>query len=107
MRHAGPIRVTQQLIAHVQRRFKHGDSAKAAPRLGFQQSFNVPNWAEPAQTQPSGICAEHGLKLPRHEQASAQEVCPGIISAVFEQTCSFWIKRLGENTSQEPPSKVA
>ena len=30
MRHAGPIGIAQQLIAHVQRGFKHGDLAKAA-----------------------------------------------------------------------------
>ena len=34
MCHAGPIRIAQQLIAHVQRRFKHSDPAKAARRLG-------------------------------------------------------------------------
>ena len=46
MRHAGPIGVAQQLIAHVERRFQHGDLAKAGPRLRFQPSFDVPKRVE-------------------------------------------------------------
>src|SRR5262245_53046813 len=108
MCHASPIRIAQQLIAHVQRRFKHGDPGKAASRLGSQQSFNVPNWIEAANSQPRGICADHGWKLPWHEQAPTQEVCPRIASAVFQKACSFWIKkRRRKAASQKPTSKIS
>src|SRR5262249_11558981 len=41
------------------------------------------------------------------EHSPPQEICPRIISAVLKQARGFWIKRLGQNTRQEPPSNVA
>ena len=101
MCHAGPIRVTQQLIAHIERGFQHGDLAKGGPRLRFQQSFDVPNWVEAAQAQPSDLCTDHGLQLPWHEQPAAQEICTRITSAVFKQTCSFWVEQTGRKHPSE------
>jgi hypothetical protein len=60
MSHAGPIGVTQQLIAHIKGGFKHCDPAKARPWLRFQLSFDVPNGVETTQALPSDLCTDYG-----------------------------------------------
>src|SRR5215471_718317 len=67
----------------------------------------MPNGVEPAQSQSSGICIHDGLQFPWHEQASAQKICAGITSAVFQQTRSFRVNKMREPTTYEQPGKVA
>src|SRR6266851_4501290 len=47
------------------------------------------------------------MKFPRHEQPAAQEICARITSAVFQETCSFWVKGPRKHPSQKLLSKIA
>ena len=46
MRHAGPVGIAKQLIAHVERRFKRSDFAEAGARLWLKRPGDMSNGIE-------------------------------------------------------------
>src|SRR5205823_1018522 len=90
MRHAGPVGIAQQLIAHVQRGFKRRHPRKWLHGIWRQRTRDVIDRIEPLKALTRKIPTKNFRQLPRHEYASPQQISPGIAPTKFEKPGNVW-----------------
>ena len=91
VRHAGPVGVAQQLVAHVERRLERGHAIEVAERpAGLQRGRDVAERRQAAQAVGNQRRIEQLVELPRHVDAAAQQIGAGPVAAVLQHA-----RRLG------------
>ena len=85
VRHACPIGVAQQLVAHVERRFQRGDTIEVAERpVGLQRGGDVAERRQAAQAVREQCRIEQILELPGHVDAAAQQIGARPVAAILQ-----------------------
>ena len=85
MRHAGPIGIAQELLAHVPAEFERGNLQS----LGLERIAESAQLMESIQPPPAlahQVGIENCGQLPWHEETSPQQIGAGITRSVFENS---------------------
>src|SRR5260221_4857442 len=88
MRHPGPIRLAQELTAHIEIELAGHNLGAAASDMPMH-AIDRRQALQVFPAQPRHVGVDDLRKFPWHEETATQQICPAVARSVFEQAGVF------------------
>src|SRR5204862_7560479 len=93
MRHAGPIGISEQLIAQIQRGLKRRHFSKSGAWRGIGRLANEAEGIKASHALGHELLIAYPAEFPRHENAPFQQIGAGIRPSVAQEPTRFRMNR--------------